>query len=169
MSGDLIGVLKLVHRVTGFLIHLSPQQLAAIAAGDLTLAVNAEDPHRSASAAPSPQVAAADPGSESVGAAPVPTQRPEPRTPRPESVPVLPGADYAEIAGTLRGQQTVDDGLAFLDGIKVGGKKLAKADLLAIGKELQLTLPASVTVANAKRKLLEHAIGARRKYAGLAP
>jgi hypothetical protein len=138
VSADLVGMVKLVHQVTGFLVRLSPQQLSGLADGRLSLAVNA----------------AAEP----------------PETPpgkRPEAG--ASGADFAEIAEALRGQETIDDGLAYLDGVKVGGKKLAKADLLAVGKELQLTLPASSTVANAKRKLLEHAIGARRKYAGLAP
>jgi hypothetical protein len=137
MSADLMGMLKLVHQVTGFLVRLSPQQLTGIADGRVKLVV---------------------------GSAPKP-----PDTPPVELAKDSSGADPVEIAATLRRQETVDAGLAYLDVIRVGNKKLVKADLLAIAKELKLTLPASITAANAKRKLLEHAIGARKKYAGLAP
>jgi hypothetical protein len=137
MSADLMGMLKLVHQVTGFLVRLSPQQLTGIADGRVKLVV---------------------------GSGPTPPGAP-PVEPTKDSS----GADPVEIAATLRRQETVDAGLAYLDGFKVANKKLVKADLLAIAKELKLTLPASITAANAKRKLLEHAIGARKKYAGLAP
>ncbi|AGZ44299.1 hypothetical protein AFR_30195 [Actinoplanes friuliensis DSM 7358] len=77
--------------------------------------------------------------------------------------------DYAGIAAKVREQETVDDGIACLEGLKLRGKKPLKSDLIAIAKELGLTLPASVTLADAKRKLLHHAIGNRRKYDGLRP
>jgi hypothetical protein len=158
MSADLMGMLKLVHHVTGFLIRLSPQQLTGLADGRLTLAVDRPLPE-----ARQPLVPATLPAQRAD-----PPARPGDVGP-PASAAEAPKADFAEIAGTLRQHESIDAGLAYLDGFRAGGKKLAKADLLAIGRELQLTLPASITAANAKRKLLEHAIGARKKYAGLAP
>jgi hypothetical protein len=77
--------------------------------------------------------------------------------------------DYAEIAAMLRKQDTEEDGLAYLQAIRPRGRKPLKSDLIAVAKELNLTLPASVTVADATRRLLNHAIGNRRKYEGLRP
>jgi hypothetical protein len=153
VSVDLLRLVRLLHQVTGFLSRLSPAQLAGIAEGSLTLGLVGTEDERGA------------PG-------PVPA---EPRraiaAPRQAAAKTDPAADvdYAEIAATLRGKTTVEDGLAYLKGLRLRGRKPLKSDLIAIGRELKLTLPASTRIDDATSRIIHHAIGNRRKYEGLRP
>jgi hypothetical protein len=154
MTVDALGLLRIVHRVTGFLIGLSPAQLTGLAEGRISLGI-ADD----ASLDPVPQRSRQE------------VARDRSSRPAPARAPVPGGeaVDYAEIAAMLRKQDTEEDGLAYLQAIRPRGRKPIKSDLIAVAKELNLTLPASVTVADATRRLLNHAIGNRRKYEGLRP
>ena len=155
MTTDLLGVVRLVHRVTGVLVRLTPRQLTDLADGRLSLSIGG----------------APEPPADSV---PPPLDRPAQAQSRrtsaggPASVDTT-GVDYAEIAATLREQDTVNDGLAYFNGLKIRGRKPLKVDLLAIAKQLNLTLPPSVKNADAITKMVNHAIGNRRKFEGLRP
>jgi hypothetical protein len=157
VSADLIGVVRLVHRLTGFLVRLTPRQLTELAEGRLTLTVGdpADQPTEFASLP-------AQPDKPARGQAERPS-RGRPVADDPADV------DYAEIAAMLRKQNTVNDGYTYLAGLRMRGKKPLKRDLVAIAKELNLTLPGAITVVEATNKLVNHAIGNRRKYDGLRP
>ncbi|MFI5497342.1 hypothetical protein [Actinoplanes sp. NPDC051859] len=77
--------------------------------------------------------------------------------------------DYAAIAADLRGQHSVDGGVAYLQELRVRGSKPRKDDLIAIGRELNLTLTRSLTIPVLTNKIIQHAIGNKLKYDGLKP
>ncbi|GAA1817421.1 hypothetical protein HC028_21140 [Planosporangium flavigriseum] len=72
-----------------------------------------------------------------------------------------PGPEPVQIAETLRGLETVEDGAAYLAKLKP-----TVALLQEIGAELGLKL-SKLRKDELVRKVLEQAIGARRKFAGL--
>ncbi|MFI5937005.1 hypothetical protein [Actinoplanes sp. NPDC051494] len=135
MTVDLIGTVRLLHRVFAFLAEQSDDQLADLAAGRATLTAAPAAPER-------PTV--------------VPAQARPPAT-----------TDYAGIAAALRDQESVNDGVAYLESLRVRGKKPTKQDLIAIAAEMGLTLAPATRNPDMIRKLTDHAVGARRKYAGL--
>ncbi len=143
MSADLLGTLRLVHRVTGFLVTLSPAELTDIAAGRLSLKLD------------KPRLP--DPGERTDVDVPPPS-------PPPTADEVL-----VRAAAELRTLDSTDAGIAYLKGLKVNGKALAKNDVLTLAGLLGLTLARSVTKGDATDKVLRHAIGNRRSYAGLTP
>lgn len=161
MNVDLRGLLQLVHQVTGFLLRLPPDQLAGIADGRIPLAVGTEG-------APEKRPAASGlvPGPR---ADPVPIPAPAPATGARTAAPAEPTAEHAEIAAMLRKQETVNDGLAYLAGVRLGRRKLGKSDLIAIGAELNLEIPPSYTIAKMHSRLADQAIGARKRFEGLRP
>jgi hypothetical protein len=77
-------------------------------------------------------------------------------------------ADYARLADELRSQESDSAGAAFLGAARLRGRKLLKPDLLKLGEQLGLSVAKSTTVSELNRKLVERAIGARKKYAGLS-
>ncbi|MEU8236023.1 hypothetical protein AB0C12_41085 [Actinoplanes sp. NPDC048967] len=141
-------MLKLVHQVTGFLLRLPADQLAGIADGRLALTVGGP-------AQPAPAVAEAKPPLK-------------PRTARPPAQREA-SDDYSEIVAGLRRQESTVDGLTYLSTVQVNGRKLRKTDLLAVGRHLKVDIPSSLTVAMIRRRLVDQASGARRKYEGLRP
>ncbi len=158
MNLDLLGTVRLLHKVFGFLSQQTAEQLAEIADGRrrISLALPSDPPATAPKAEAGPQK-------------PSPRKASAPARSTPaDAIDAAPdGTDYNEIAAELRSQDSVDAGVVYLRGLKVGGKKPTKADLIGIGRAMGLTLPKSVTVPVASRKLIEHAIGARKKYAGL--
>lgn len=166
MSVDLLRTVRLLHRVLGFLAQESPETLADIADGRRRLTTVEEE--RAAAPVPAQTVRTEDPDeSESpdgrrTGATGRRTTRTAPAAPAGSD------ADFAEIADALRSQESTGDGETFLRGLRVRGRKPHKADLILIGRHLGLTLPRSATVEQMHRKLVERAIGARKKYAGLS-
>lgn len=161
MNLDLTGTVRLLHRVFGFLAQQSAEQLVEIADGRRRIVSISDD---QAVPVPAPPVAAA----------PVaPAQRPgtaRSRTatkPKPAVVLDLAEADYADVAAELRSRDSVDSGIEYLETLKLRGRKPKQADLVEVGRHLGLTLAKNTTIPVAKRKLVEHAIGARKKYADL--
>ena len=155
MTADLIGLVRLMHRVTGVLVRLTPRQLADLAEGHLSLTVgDAKEPPMESS------VAQLDKPAES-----------QARRASAAGVASVDSAsgEYAKIAAVLRGQGSVNDGLAYLNELKINGKRLVKPDLLAVAKELNLTLPPKTLKADAITKIVNHAIGNRKKFEGLRP
>jgi hypothetical protein len=71
--------------------------------------------------------------------------------------------DVAEIADVLRGMESVDAGATYLASLK-----LRIVDLMAIGAALGVTVPKATRKDGAVRMVLNQAIGARRKFAGLS-
>ena len=159
MAGDLQGLLRLVHQVTGFLIRLSPDQLTGIADGRIPLAVGSTSlltsPSPAASqgktsAAPRPQ---ADARRSSGGAAAAITTE-----------------LCTETVATLRKQETTNDGYTYLAGVRVAGKALTVADLRVLAAELDIReLPSKLTKAKLTDLLVDRAIGAQKRHAGLKP
>jgi hypothetical protein len=160
---DVIGTVRLLHRVFEFLAQQSPERLSSIADGRCRLALSE---------------AGSLPGASSPTAEATPVQEP------PSAPVVLPRArkapprrtvaaagdeavDYSAIATELRARESVDAGVAYLGDLRIRGRRPGKNDLIGIGKEMGLTLPKSIAIATATRRLVDHAIGARRKYAGL--
>jgi hypothetical protein len=155
---DLVGTVRLLHRVFGFLAQQSAEQLADIAEGRRRIVSVSDDSARPATVAVTSVVQAPAP----------PTARSRTATaPRAKQVSDLIDGDYAEVAAELRRRDTVDDGTEYLDGLKLRGRKPKQADFLEIGRQMGLTLPKSTSIPVAKRRLVEHAIGARKKYADL--
>ncbi|MER7010864.1 hypothetical protein ABT324_05480 [Saccharopolyspora sp. NPDC000359] len=85
---------------------------------------------------------------------------PPPPTPSTGAPP--PDVDAAAIALRLRETDTVEQGDAYLDSLH-----LARGGLLAVAAELQLTRVDRLSQKELKRRVLQQAIGARRKFAGL--
>ncbi|HWS35951.1 MAG TPA: hypothetical protein VN408_24840 [Actinoplanes sp.] len=144
MNVDLVITVKLLHRVFGFLAGQSAAQLRDIADGRTGLALAGE-------AVP-----------EKVPPQSVPRPAPSPR-------PVVPAvdADYTAIVERLRSFDSVQEGAAYLGDIRPGGKRVTKVGLLKIGAEMGLVLREKDTVDQLRQRLVNHAIGARKKYAGL--
>jgi hypothetical protein len=144
MTVDLMGTIRLLHRVLGFLTELSAKDLTDIADGRRALRLELSTKER------------------------VPEQGPTTSTdPPPKVVDIPDGPAFGEIAATLRGFGDVGEGAAYLSGLRVRGKKPVKADLIKLGAEMGLTLSDNMRVADLQSRLVNHAIGARKKYAGL--
>lgn len=153
MSVDLLTTVRLLHKVLGFLVQQSPEHLQDIADGRKALELT--DPDR-----PSAQVDARP-------MPPVSQQAPAQQTVRQTSA-VNSDKEFAEIAGRLRGFASVDEGADYLANLRLGGKKARKADLVKVGAEMGLTLSDRAGLPELHRRLIDHAIGAKKKYAGLA-
>lgn len=154
MTAALQQLVALQSRVWDFLSGVSPDQLAELADGTLTLAL-APVGGRTLEPVPVPAPAAL-------------TAVAEPRPPtRTRSTrarqPAKPPLDPAEAAVKLRAMDSVDDGAAYLAGFK-----LLKKDLLAVGRELGLPIPSSRSLDDIVKLVLNQAIGARRKFEGLS-
>jgi hypothetical protein len=67
----------------------------------------------------------------------------------------------------LRSLSDVDEGIAYLAALRPG-KKLLKADLLRWCAAADLEISPKASNADLERKLLEHTIAAKKKYAGLS-
>lgn len=85
--------------------------------------------------------------------------RPRPQT-RPG--PAAPDADAQAVAAHLRTLTTKDDGAAYLDGLG-----LSKPRLLAVAAALHLTRVDRLSAPALRARVLQQAIGARNKFAGL--
>ncbi|WP_305786597.1 hypothetical protein [Symbioplanes lichenis] len=151
MTMDLTSTVKLLHRVFEFLASRSAAQLTDLATGRATLDLAAVT-----DGSPGQDVAADSPAKD-VGAG---SSAKNP----------LVGAqgDYSAIIAELRGQPSVADGAAYLNKLQLNGRKATKADLIALAAAAGLTLPPATLKSDAVRKLVEHAIGTHRKYAGLS-
>lgn len=160
---DVIGTVRLLHRVFEFLAQQSPERLSGIAEGRCRLALSEADSSPGASSA---RPEATPQGEPSFVQAGVPKARKAPPR-RTATAAGTEAVDYSAIATELRARESVDAGVAYLGDLRVRGRKPGKDDLIGIGREMGLTLPKSVTIATATRRLVDHAIGARRKYAGL--
>ncbi|MEU4240525.1 hypothetical protein [Actinoplanes sp. NPDC026619] len=154
MAVDMVGTIRLLHRVFGFLTGLSADELKDVAEGRRDLLL--DGPPR--------------PGSTPAG---VPVQVRVPANPaagKPKRADVVApdDAEYEEIAAKLRGFTTLVDGETYLKGLRLRGRKPLKADLVRLGSQMGLTLSESATVADLQGRLVNHAIGAKKKYAGLS-
>ncbi|SFW11555.1 hypothetical protein [Amycolatopsis australiensis] len=91
-----------------------------------------------------------------------PAATPSTAGPAPEASPA--GIDAAAIAAQLRATETEDEGAAYLERLQ-----LDRDGLLAVAAALQLTRLDNVRgQAELRRRILKQAIGARRKFDGLA-
>jgi hypothetical protein len=144
VSADLIGALRLIHSVTGFLVRLTPAQLKDVAEGRLQLSVGAAvESH-----------------------APVATQK-APEAPR---LTPVPEDQFAEIAAMLRKQETVNDAISYLKSVRIGGKPISRAQLADVAGQVGLTMGRSgTTKPNAIDRIVRHVIGNRVQYEGLRP
>ncbi|WP_306209015.1 hypothetical protein [Actinoplanes sp. RD1] len=167
MTIDLTSTVKLLHRVFEFLATQSATQLSDLAAGRSTLTAVAAAAPVAEPAAPVAEPAPAG-GSVVRAGGPVggPARHPVPG-PVPGAVPEA-GADFSAIIAELRGQPSAADGTAYLNKLQLNGKKATKADLIAVAAAAGLTLQPATLKSDAVRKLVEHAIGTHRKYAGLS-
>ena len=146
--GDLVGVVRLFHHVLGFLTQLSATELKDVAEGRRGLRLDGTTSPESAAPRfePTPRARSAARRSAAAGD----------------------DVDYAEIAAKLRACATVDEGAAYLDGLRLRGRKRRKGDLVRVGAEMGQTLKEdSQTDRELVKRLVDHAIGAKRKYAGL--
>ncbi len=164
MTVDVLSTVRLLHKVFEFLVQQSPERLSGIAEGrcHLTL-VEVAEPQQDLRA-PAQRVVPPEP------AVPEPAAVPKARAPRSRSArppATAEAVDYGAIAAELRSRQTVDAGSAYLDDLRLRGRRALKDDLIGVGRAMGLTLPKTVSMADARRKLVDHAIGARKKYAGL--
>ncbi|AGL19373.1 hypothetical protein [Actinoplanes sp. N902-109] len=167
MSVDLIATVKLLHKVFEFLAQQTSADLADLVSGRSRLAMTTEAAEVAQPAAPSlPQEAPAAPSGPPTSVAP---KKPAARRRTPAKLSDTSPADavFPGIAAKLREQESVNEGARYLDGIRVNGRKLTKNHLIAIGQEMGLTLPRSGNNPDRIKKLVEHATGARRRYAGL--
>lgn len=161
MTVDLLGTIRLLHRVLGFLAQQPAERLLDIADGRRQLLLS--DP-----AAPCQSAGpAADPTPE-----PVHRSAPEPRgssrvRARSGARTAETGADDVEVVAKLRSLNDVDEGIAYL-ATRRPGKKLLKADLLRWCAAADLEISPKTSNADLERKLLEHTIAAKKKYAGLS-
>ncbi|MFD6073693.1 hypothetical protein [Amycolatopsis lurida] len=73
-----------------------------------------------------------------------------------------PDVDMVAIASRLREIETMEEGAAYL-----ATQQLNKEGLLALAAELQLTRVDRLNQADLEKKILQQAIGSRRKFAGL--
>jgi hypothetical protein len=158
---DLLGTIRLLHRVLGFLAQQPAERLLDIADGRRQLLL-------SDSASPSE---ARDPSTAVIGqavehSAAEPRRSPRART-RPVEKTAGPSADDAEVVATLRSFNDVEEGIAYL-AARRPGKKLLKADLLGWCEAADLEVSPKTSNADLERKLLAHTIAAKKKYAGLS-
>jgi hypothetical protein len=158
---DLLGTIRLLHRVLGFLAQQPAERLLDIADGRRQLLL-------SDLAAPS------EPAGPSAAPAPEPVRRSalEPRgsshvRTRPVGKAVGTNAEDAEVVAKLRSLSDVDEGIAYLAALRPGKKRL-KADLLRWCAAADLEISPKASNADLERKLLEHTIAAKKKYAGLS-
>jgi hypothetical protein len=158
---DLLGTIRLLHRVLGFLAQQPAERLLDIADGRRQLLLS--DP-----AAP------AEPADPSAAPAPEPVRRSAPESRGPSRVRTRPvgktagtNPEDAEVVANLRSLGDVDEGLAYLTALRPG-KKLLKADLLRWCAAADLAISPKTSNADLERKLLEHTIAAKKKYAGLS-
>lgn len=157
MNVDLLGTIRLLHRVLGFLAQQPADRLLDIADGRRQLLLSDPSTHDDVAASPGGPVAE-----------PVRRVTSEPRrTTRPAASNVAPDADAAEVVAKLRSLSGVDEGIAYLAGLRPG-KKLLKVDLLQWCAAADLEVSSKTNNAELERKLLEHTIAARKKYAGLS-
>jgi hypothetical protein len=157
---DLLGTIRLLHRVLGFLAQQPAERLLDIADGRRQLLLS--DP-----AAPSePAGPSAAPASE-----PVRRSAPERGSSRVRTRPIgtiaETDADDAEVVANLRSLSDVDEGITYLAALRPG-KKLLKGDLLRWCAAADLEISPKTSNADLERKLLEHTIAAKKKYAGLS-
>ena len=167
MNVDLHALVKLVHQVSGFLIRLTPEQLAGVADGRVSLSVGHLDTARRKEG-PKEAPRQTAPADGSAVRAPALRQVPPRRSSLPGTV-ADHDIDHAEIAAQLRELGTTSDGYRFLDE-QMQGRKRKKDDLLAIASELDIReLPKSITIAKLSERLVDKAIGAHKRYEGLRP
>jgi hypothetical protein len=167
VSASVVEFARLAHRVWEFLAAQSNDALVALADGRLRLSLI--DPvHTPAES--TGVVFFAAPAEETHPVVPAPqakrARHPRAAAPRPAAAaPVLAvgSPDVAEIADVLRGMESVDAGATYLASLK-----LRIVDLVAIGAVLGVTVPKATRKDGAVRMVLNQAIGARRKFAGLS-
>jgi hypothetical protein len=169
VSVDLMNTVRLLHKVLGFLVQQPAEYLVDIAEGRRSLRLDdaSADSQPPALPAEPPSVPAVTPTTPRQPTAASKATRPKATASRTPAV-AHADADFAAVAADLKALDSVDDGLAFLEGLRIGGRKPTKADLQQIGAAMGLTVPKSATNPQAIRKLLDHAIGAKKKYAGLS-
>jgi len=167
VSVDLLNTIRLLHKVLGFLAQQPAEFLVDIAEGRRRLSLGDAEPVPLTDNSPvrslSDATSMVRPRQTAVGQTTTAKAR-EVRATRPPRDDV----DYAAIATDLRALDNVDRGLAYLEDLRIGGRKPTKADLQQIAAAMGLTVPKSATNQQVVRKLLDHAIGARKKYAGLS-
>jgi len=158
---DLLGTIRLLHRVLGFLAQQPAERLLDIADGRRQLllsdpAFHSEPADRSTAPVAEPVRPSA---SEPRGSSRVRT--------RPVGKAAGAHADDAEVVAKLRSFSDVEEGIAYLAALRPGKKPL-KADLLGWCAAADLEISPKTSNADLERKLLEHTIAAKKKYAGLS-
>lgn len=160
MNVDLLGTIRLLHRVLGFLAQQPVETLLDVAEGRRQLLLS--DP-----------TAPSEPADPSAAPAPEPVRRsaPQPRGSSPVRTPPVGraagiNADDAEVVAKLRSLSDVDEGIAYLAALRPG-RKLLKADLRRWCATADLEISPKANNVDLERKLLEHTIAAKKKYAGL--
>lgn len=162
MSVDLVTTMRLLHKVFGFLADQSADQLRNIAEGRASLALTSGKAHDPQPAAEQPTVAIV--ASSAKGRTPSSKAT---KTAKPANG-TLSDEEVASIASRLRGFSSVDDGASYLAELRIGRRPATKAHLIKVGAELGLSLSSSSTLPQLQQRLINHAIGAKQKYAGLA-
>jgi hypothetical protein len=158
---DLLATIRLLHRVLGFLTLQSAEDLLDLADGRRQLLLSD----------PPPRAGSADPSTGQV-IAPIRPSTAEPRVSsrtrtRAASTTVVAKTDEAEVVAKLRSFSDIEEGVAYLAALRPG-KKLLKADLLEWCAAAGLEISPKTSNVDLERKLLEHTIAAKKKYAGLS-
>ncbi|WP_329110086.1 hypothetical protein OG792_14495 [Micromonospora sp. NBC_01699] len=156
---------RVTERWAEFLAQQSDEQLVAFARGDLCLTfthVSADQVSAGRHAATGTPIHLPAPTAQPTATAPEPTTPPAKRPRRAgPAAPRKPAPEAAGIAARLRELESETEGDTYLAGFKPSG------DLLRdIGAELGLKL-GKLNKTELTRRILDQAIGARRKFAGL--
>ncbi|MFI1987833.1 hypothetical protein [Actinoplanes sp. NPDC020271] len=159
MNIDLITTLKLLHKVLGFLVQQAPEHLRDIAEGQKTLSLAQPETisHRE------PEVPATLPENVPSNGS---SNQPEPRKSRTRTAEDH-ETDFTAVAARLRNFSSIEQGAEYLAGLKANGRRITKSSLVRIGAEMGLTLREGEGWGQLQQRLVNHAIGAKKKYAGL--